>query len=120
MGRYLPLYSQAFLVTGQKGCSKTSVRSFVANRLELLNQDTGLPEAELIELEVRGTTPLPNADELTLQDLQGIQALPGVKSAAVLNQVVYGDNSNNSDCSLDPDRAQRRSPVARGRARASA
>jgi putative ABC transport system permease protein len=76
----------------------------IGTRLELLNQDSGLPESELIVVELHGTGGSTNADELTARDLQAFRALPGVKSAAVVNQVIYGDSSNNSGVSMDPAR----------------
>jgi putative ABC transport system permease protein len=76
----------------------------IGNRITLLNHDTGLPENELVVLEVRGTGGPGNNEEITLQDLQGLRALPGVKNVTVVNQVVYGDNSNNSDVRLEADR----------------
>jgi putative ABC transport system permease protein len=74
----------------------------ISNRLELLNQDSGLPEAELLVVDVRGTGGPSNADDITAQDLQALRGLPGVKSATVVNQVVYGNNSNNSGVTLEP------------------
>jgi putative ABC transport system permease protein len=76
----------------------------IHNRIELLTQDSGLPEAELIDLEVGSALPVSNAEDITAQDLQAIRSLPGVKQAATVDQVVYGDNSNNTDVSLDPER----------------
>lgn len=76
----------------------------ISNRLEVLNQDSGLPEAELVMLRVRGTGGAGDADELSTQDMQSLRSLPGVKSAALLNQIVYGDNSNNSGVAKTPDK----------------
>ncbi|MFO1337864.1 MAG: FtsX-like permease family protein [Burkholderiaceae bacterium] len=69
----------------------------ISQRLDTLNHDSGLPEAELVVLSVRGTGGSANPDELTRQDLAALRQLPGVKSAAVMNQVIYGNNSNNTD-----------------------
>jgi len=74
----------------------------IANRVELLDRDSGQPEPELIDIELRYTGGPGSADDLTAQDLRAIRALPGVRSATVVNQVLYGDNSNNSDVGLDP------------------
>ncbi|HEV8691873.1 MAG TPA: FtsX-like permease family protein [Ideonella sp.] len=76
----------------------------ISQRIETLNHDSGLPEAELLALAVRGTGGAANPDELTTQDLQALRALPGVKSAAVLNQVAYGNNSNNTDARSTADK----------------
>lgn len=74
----------------------------ISNRIAFLNHDSGLPEAELVVLQVRGTGGSADADELTTRDLQSLQALPGVRSVTLANQVIYGTNSNNSDIKLQP------------------
>jgi putative ABC transport system permease protein len=82
----------------------------ISTRLDRLHLDTGLPEAELVMLSVRGTnagTP-EAADEVSARDLQALRALPGVKSAALLNQLVYGSSSNNSSVKLEPGQQARR------------
>ena len=76
----------------------------ISTRLDVLNHDSGLPEAELVVLSVRGTGGAGDADELTAQDLQALRQLPGVKGAAVLNQHVYGNNSNNTDVRKTADK----------------
>jgi len=74
----------------------------IANRLALLNHDTGLPESELVVLDVRGTGGPADTEDDTAQDLQALRALPGVKGATISNQIVYGNNSSNSGVKLDP------------------
>lgn len=70
----------------------------ISTRLATLNRDNGVPETELVTLAVRGTAGGGTAevDEITAQDLRALRAVPGVKSAALVNQVIYGNNSNNS------------------------
>ena len=80
----------------------------ISQRLDTLNHDSGLPEAELIVLNVRGTAGTGNADDITAQDLQALRALPGVKGVTTLNQIVYGDNSNNSDVRRTADKNDQR------------
>jgi putative ABC transport system permease protein len=75
----------------------------ISTRLEVLHQDSGLPEAELVMLGVRSTGGAANVDDMTALDLQGLRALPGVKSAAIVNQIVYGGSSNNTGVSDKPD-----------------
>jgi len=84
----------------------------ISDRIALLSADSGLPEAELIDVEVRGTGNGFDPDAATALDLRALRGLPGVRSAAAVNQVVYGDNSNNSDVSLDPDRPTGRAQAA--------
>ncbi|WP_326538407.1 ABC transporter permease [Pseudorhodoferax sp.] len=74
----------------------------ISTRLAVLNNNTGVAEAELVVMGVRGTVQGSNAEELTAQDLAALRAVPGVKSVAVLNQVVYGQNSSNSGIRLNP------------------
>jgi putative ABC transport system permease protein len=76
----------------------------IANRVALLDSDSGLPEAELIDVGLRYTGNPQDQEDTTAQDLRAIRALPGVRSAAVVNQVIYGDNSNNSDVGLEPEK----------------
>jgi len=76
----------------------------ISNRLDVLNHDSGLPESELVMLAVRGAGGAADPDVVSAQDLQGLRELPGVQSATMVNQVVYGDNSNNSSVNLDAQR----------------
>jgi putative ABC transport system permease protein len=76
----------------------------IGNRIALLNHDSGLPEPELVVLEVRGTGGPASPEDVTAQDLQALRTLPGVKSVSIVNQVIYGDNSNNSDVRIVPER----------------
>jgi putative ABC transport system permease protein len=76
----------------------------ISQRIDRLNHDSGLPESELVVLDVRSTGGPADVDELTGRDLAGLRALPGVKSAAVVNQVIYGNNSSNSDVRNGADR----------------
>lgn len=69
----------------------------IATRLAVINHDSGLPENELVVVPVRSTGGSADPDALTTKDLAALRALPGVKSAAVMNQVVYGGNNNHSD-----------------------
>jgi putative ABC transport system permease protein len=73
----------------------------ISTRLDLLNQDSGLPESELVVVDIRGTGGPANADEVTARDLQALRALSGVKAATAVNQVIYGDGSSNSGVSLE-------------------
>jgi putative ABC transport system permease protein len=76
----------------------------ISQRIEMLNHDSGLPESELLVLNVRSTGGSADPDELTGRDLADMRSLPGVKSAAVVNQVIYGNNSNNSDVRKTEDK----------------
>ncbi|MBX3601178.1 MAG: ABC transporter permease [Rubrivivax sp.] len=84
----------------------------IATRLQVLQTDTGLAESELVVLDLDGTVADERADDVSAQDLQALRALPGVKSVALTNQVVYGYNSNNSSVSLEPGQRQGRLSAA--------
>ncbi|HEX5688331.1 MAG TPA: ABC transporter permease, partial [Ideonella sp.] len=76
----------------------------ISQRFDVLNHDSGLPENELVVLNARGTGGPANAEDVTAQDMLALRQLPGVKSAAIVNQLVYGGNSNNSDVRKSEDR----------------
>jgi putative ABC transport system permease protein len=79
----------------------------IANRLEVLNKPSGLPENELVVLAVRSTGGNADAEALTREDLAALKALPGVKSVALTNQLVFGGNSNSSGVAMDAERRTR-------------
>lgn len=76
----------------------------ISTRLTTLTQDSGLAESELVVMAARATTQVSNPDDITAQDLAALRALPGVKAVTITNQVIYGQNSNNSSIRLTPDR----------------
>lgn len=80
----------------------------IGTRLDRLNHDTGLAENELVVIGVRGTVASDQSDDVTAQDLAALRALPGVKSVALVNQMVYGRNSNNSGVGTKPGQQQGR------------
>ena len=76
----------------------------IGQRVDMLSHDSGLPEAEIAVIEVRSTGGSADPDELTTRDLTAIRQLPGVKSATLVNQVIYGHNSNNTDVRRPADK----------------
>jgi len=54
---------------------------------------------------VRGSKPIPpeRVAGIVGEDLVRLRALPGVKAATSVNQIVYGNNSNNTGVTLEPD-----------------
>lgn len=76
----------------------------ISQRVDTLSHDSGLPEAELVAIEVRGTGGNADADELTTRDLNAMRQLPGVKGATLVNQVIYGRNSNNTSVRRPADK----------------
>jgi putative ABC transport system permease protein len=83
----------------------TNALHLIQTRVDYLNADSGLAESEMAVLEVRGSKPVPpeRGAGIVAEDLVRLRALPGVKAATVVNQIVYGNNSNNSGVALDPD-----------------
>ncbi|MFG6487997.1 ABC transporter permease [Roseateles sp. BYS78W] len=83
----------------------TNALHLIQTRVEALGADTGLAESELAVLTLRGSRPLPpeRAGGVVAEDLARLRALPGIKAATVANQIVFGNNSNNSGVSLEPD-----------------
>lgn len=83
----------------------TNALHMIQTRVDYLNTSSGLAEAEMAVLEVRGSKPVP--PELVAgivgADLARLRALPGVKAATAVNQIVFGSNSNNSGVTLEPD-----------------
>ncbi|MBN8505778.1 MAG: ABC transporter permease [Burkholderiales bacterium] len=84
----------------------------IAERVERLNVRTGLAESELINLDLRAIAPIEEHEALTQEDLRRLRALPGVKGVAVVNQVAFGDNNNNSGVNNKPDNAGTRAGAA--------
>ena len=83
----------------------TNALHLIQTRVEHLSADSGLAESELIVLNVRGTKRRPpeQGPAIAKEDLRRLRALPGVKAAVSANQVVYGNSSNNTGVTLEPD-----------------
>ena len=75
----------------------------IAGRLERVNETSGIAENELVRIQISGIGTDDNAAALTRSDLAVLRALPGVKSATVLNQVPFVNSSWNSGVNLKPD-----------------
>jgi putative ABC transport system permease protein len=83
----------------------TNALHLIQTRIEALNADSGLAESELVVLNLRGSksTPRERTAGIVAEDMARLRALPGVKAATSANQIVYGNNSNNSGVTLEPD-----------------
>ncbi|HEV6965500.1 ABC transporter permease [Roseateles sp.] len=83
----------------------TNALHLIQTRIDALSAETGLAEAEMAVLEVRGSKPTPpeRSAVIAAEDLARLRALPGVKAATVANQIAFGQNSNNSGVTLEPD-----------------
>ncbi|HEY0955946.1 MAG TPA: FtsX-like permease family protein [Roseateles sp.] len=83
----------------------TNALHLIQTRVDALNTDSGLVESEMAVLNLRGSKPLApeRVASVVGEDLARLRALPGLKSATVANQIAYGNNSNNSGVTLEPD-----------------
>ncbi len=84
----------------------TNALHLIQTRVDHLNAGSGLAENELAVLELRGSKPVPpgRGAGIVAEDMARLRALPGVKAATAVNQIVYANNSNNSGVTLEPDR----------------
>lgn len=82
----------------------TNALHLIQTRVEALNTDSGLVESEIAVLNLRGSKPQPpeRGPAIAAEDATRLRALPGIKSVTVVNQIAYGNNSNNSGVSLEP------------------
>jgi len=82
----------------------TNALHLIQTRIEALNTDSGLAEAEIAVLNLRGSKPQPpeRGAAIVTEDATRLRALPGIKAVTVVNQIAYGNNSNNSGVSLEP------------------
>jgi putative ABC transport system permease protein len=83
----------------------TNALHLIQTRVEALNTDSGMAESEIGVLTLRGSKPQPpeRTAGIVAEDVTRLRALPGIKAATVANQIVYGNNSNNSGVSLQPE-----------------
>jgi putative ABC transport system permease protein len=84
----------------------------IAVRVERLSRQSGIAERELVNVDLRAVVPIETTDALTAEDLRRLRALPGVKGAAVTNQVIYGDNNNMTGVSNQPDKGGTRAAAS--------
>jgi putative ABC transport system permease protein len=75
----------------------------IRERLARMDQPSGVPEDELMQIHLSGIGTSDNADVITEQDLAALRALPGVKAATSIDMVPFGGSSWNSDVSKVPD-----------------
>ncbi len=83
----------------------TNALHLIQTRMDALHAESGLAESELVVLNLRGSKPVPpeRTAGIVAEDLTRLRTLPGVKAATVANQIVYGNNSNNSYATLEPE-----------------
>jgi putative ABC transport system permease protein len=74
----------------------------VAQRWAMIQTDSGIDESSLAVLTVNGFEPSQAAD-VNARMLAGLQAIPGVQSATLINQVPFGPQAGAAGISHDPD-----------------
>ena len=75
----------------------------ISNRIDRINQSSGAVENEIMRVQITGIGTDDNAEALTRSDLSVLQGLPGVKSAAVTNQVPFHPSSWNTSITMTKD-----------------
>ena len=74
----------------------------IANRVERVRFGSGMAESELLYIGTRSIGHPANVDAITREDLAALRAIPGVRDVAVVNQIPYADEQQNSGVSLKP------------------
>jgi len=76
----------------------------ITDRISNINWPSYMADDELVVLVVSGMKRDENPDPQTQADLATLRALPGVKSVALVNQMPFGQNSNNTGVRLSGER----------------
>jgi putative ABC transport system permease protein len=72
----------------------------IGDNFAQMNEVSGVVEEELVNVRMTSIGQDPQAQARTLSDLAALRAIPGVVSAAVVNQIPYGFGSWNNSLSL--------------------
>lgn len=72
----------------------------IGNRIETLQQPSGIAESELVSIQLGGIGTQVNAEARTREDLAALRSLPGVRGATAINQIPFVNYSRNSSISL--------------------
>ncbi|MEK8046309.1 ABC transporter permease [Ideonella margarita] len=75
----------------------------IHQRTERMALPTGMPDNELVELEVSGFSGSLAPEVASRADLQALRSLPGVTAATIINQRPFGDNFWVSGVRLKPE-----------------
>jgi putative ABC transport system permease protein len=84
----------------------------IRERLARMDRPSGVAESELVRVQLTGIGTGTDARAATAQDLAALRSIPGVKSAANVNMVPFGNSSWNTDISNKPDDSNRPVNVA--------
>lgn len=83
----------------------------ISQRVSSINAPTGMAEKELLVLQVSGLVRVENPEVQTRVDMLALRGLAGVKSAALINQIPFGDNTTTNGLRLTPQRVGRSTGV---------
>ena len=72
----------------------------IVNRIERLQFPSGLADGELVYLSISSIGRDPESPANTQIDLAALRAIPGVRSAAIVNEIPYGNESDNTGLNL--------------------
>ena len=75
----------------------------ISQRVERIGMTSGIAENELVNVQLTGIGETENPQAMTTADLAALTAIPGVKSAAVSNQVPFNNSSWGNSVNLSPD-----------------
>jgi putative ABC transport system permease protein len=75
----------------------------IGQRLERMRTPSGIAENELVYIQMADIGSHPDATARAAADLAALQAIPGVTSAALINQLPFDMGSDNMDVRLDPN-----------------
>jgi putative ABC transport system permease protein len=74
----------------------------IINRIERLQFPSGMVDNELVHVSISSIGRDPESPANTRIDLAALRAIPGVRSAAVVNEMPYGDESENTGVNMAP------------------
>jgi len=68
----------------------------ISERIDMINAPTGMPDKELLVISVSSVVRVESPEAQTQADLAALKAIDGVKGVTIVNQIPFGNNSNNS------------------------
>jgi putative ABC transport system permease protein len=74
----------------------------ILNRIDRLQFPSGMADQELVHVAISSIGRDPESPANTRIDLAALRAIPGVRSAAVVNEIPYGDESENTGVNMAP------------------
>ena len=78
----------------------------IRERLQRMAIVSGVAEHELVEVQMAYIDRQPDADARARTDLAALRRIPGVRAAALIDQIPFGGSSSNGGIALRPDQQQ--------------